>query len=504
MPEEKEPISKAECRLHELWGELRDLHAASALLEWDQETKMPPAGHRRRGEVLAMLAGQVHRGMTSPELIETLDSCAAAAEPGSLLAAQVRAARRETDMALKIPERLTRELAGARSVALGAWQEAYRNADFSLFAGSLEETVRLRREEAAALGNGKSPYDSLLDRYEPGATEVKVRSLTEDLVAELTPLLREVVECGSEIDESPALGHFAGGPQVEFGRQLSAAIGFDFNAGRLDLSAHPFCIGIHRDDVRMTYRYQEDDFRPFLFGILHECGHGFYEQGLPEAWHKTPLDDSASVGVHESQSRLWENHVGRSRGFWRWALPRLREVFPAMSASVDELLPTLHTVQPSLVRVDADEVSYHLHIAIRFEVESRLISGDLEVRDLPAAWDELYQRYLGVRPANATEGVLQDIHWAHGSFGYFPTYTLGSIMAAQLYAAAGRAIPDLEEGFAAGEFGPLLAWLRENVHQAGQRYLPEELIERATGAPLDPSELVTYLRRKTEAVYPIG
>ncbi len=502
MPETK---LKSEQRLYELWGELQDLHAAEALLEWDQETFLPEAAHARRGEVLATLAGLKHRALTSPELADVLDGCAAAAEPGSVLAAQVRAARRDVEHAVKIPERLTREIAAVRSVALNAWQEARRKADFSLFEGPLERMVRLRREQALALSDGGPAYDALLDVYEPGAHGAELGPLMKRLVRELTSLLRQVVESGVVIDESAARGHFPGEPQVGFGRRMAAAIGFDFDAGRLDESAHPFCIGIHRDDVRMTYRYQEDDFRPFFFGILHESGHGLYEQGLPEPWHKTPLDDSASTGVHESQSRLWENHVGRSPGFWRWALPRFREAFPqATAASVDDLWPTLHTIKPSLIRVDADEVSYHLHIAVRYDLEGRLIAGDLEVKDLPAAWDELYERYLGLRPADAAEGVLQDIHWAHGSLGYFPTYTLGSIMAAQLFAAAERDLGDLDEAFAAGDFAPLLAWLRERVHAPGLRYLPGELMERATGKAIDPSDLLAYLRKKTEAVYPIA
>lgn len=499
------PPSASEARLYELWGEIRDIYAAEGLLEWDQETLLPEAAHAQRGEVLATLAGLKHRALTSPELRDVVEACAAEAAPGSVFEAQVRVARREVDHAIKIPERLTREVAAARAVALKAWQEAYRKAEFPLFAGSLRKLLRLRREQAVALADGGRPYDALLDIYEPGTREAELRPLMERLVRELQPLLREVVSTGVVVDESAARGSFPGERQVAFGKGVAAAIGFDFAAGRLDPSTHPFCIGIHRNDVRMTYRFQEGDFRPFFFGVVHESGHGLYEQGLPECWHRTPLEDSASTGVHESQSRLWENHVGRSRGFWSWALPRYREAFPeAPSVSVEEIWPTLHVVKPSLVRVDADEVSYHLHIAVRFDLESRLMAGDLDVEDLPAAWDDLYERYLGLRPANAAEGVLQDIHWAHGSFGYFPTYTLGSMMAAQLFAAAGRELGDLEQAFAAGELRPLLAWLRENVHAHGSRYLPGELMERATGKAIDPGDLLAYLRRKTESVYPIG
>lgn len=495
----------AERRLYELWSEYHDLQAAESLLEWDQETYLPSGAHETRGEVLATVAALKHRCLVAPELGDVLAECAEQADEGSVLAAQVRAARREVDRAVKIPERLKREIAAARSAGLAAWQAARKASDFSLFAGPLATMIELRREEGAAVAVGGDPYDALLDRYEPGARGADLEPLFRRLVATLAPLVEAVAASGVTVDESIALGHFAGERQVELGRRVAAAAGYDFAAGRLDASTHPFCVRIHRRDVRMTYRFQEDDFRPCLFGILHECGHGLYEQGLPEAWHRTPVDDAVSLGVHESQSLLWENHVGRSRGFWRWLVPVFRETFPAAAVfDAEDLWPVLHTVKPSLIRVEADETTYNLHVAVRFELELALFHGELEVPDLPRAWNDRYERYLGIRPANDAEGVLQDVHWAQGSFGYFPTYTLGMLTAAQLAAAARRDLGDLDAAFAAGELRPLLGWLRRRLHGQGRLRPAGELIAGVTGRPLDSADFVAHLRRNAEAVYGVN
>ena len=472
----------AERRLYELWGEIRDLSAASDVLEWDQETNMPPAGVEARGKVVATLAGLKHRALTSPELRDVLDACGDAAAEGSALAAQVRCARHEVDRAAKVPRALTRAIAEAGVTGLEAWRRAREAADFSLFEAQLEHLVELKRRQAAAIEPDGNAYDALLHGFEPGVTEAELEPLFDELKRALIPLVRSIVASGAEVDETPAGGDFPGDQQRSFGRFLAETIGFDFDAGRLNESTHPFCVGINSSDVRMTWRYDAGDFRPAVFGVLHESGHGLYEQGLPAALERTPAGEAVSLGVHESQSRLWENHVGRSRGFWSWALPHYRQAFPgAPAAGVDRIWPLLHTVKPSLIRVEADEATYNLHIVARFELERMIFAGDLEVRDLSAAWDDLYQELLGIRPANVADGLLQDIHWSQGMFGYFPTYTLGTMAAAQLFAAAERALGDLEAAFAAGEFAPLLAWLRRNVHAHASRYQAPELIERATG-----------------------
>ncbi len=495
-------MENAEQRLYELWGEIRDLSGAGDLLEWDQEINMPATGVEARSKVVATLAGLTHRALTSPELRDVLDACAEAAPAGSALAAQVRCARHMVDRAAKVPRSLTRELAEAGVTGLEAWRKAREEADFGLFETQLAHMVELRRRQAAAIEPDGNAYDALLQGFEPGATEAQLVPLFDELKRALIPLVHSVVESGAEVDETPATGDFSGDQQGSFGRFLAETIGFDFGSGRLDLSTHPFCIGIDSGDVRMTWRYDAGDFRPAVFGVLHESGHGLYEQGLPPALRRTPAGEAVSLGVHESQSRLWENHVGRSRGFWAWALPHYREAFPgAPAAGIDQIWPLLHTVKPSLIRVEADEATYNLHIAVRFEIERALFAGDLEVRDLPAAWDDLYDQLLGIRPANVAEGLLQDIHWSQGMFGYFPTYTLGTMAAAQLFTAAERDLGDLEAAFATGEFSPLLAWLREHVHAHASRYQAPELIERATGKPLAADDLLAYLRSTAAEVY---
>lgn len=495
----------AQDTLLSLWAEIEDLGSASALLEWDQETQMPKKGQEGRGRALATLAGISHAKMTAPELSDALGACAEEAEPGSDLEALVRLARRDVARATRIPTALAKRMAEAQSRGLAAWQRARREDDFSLFAVELAELVAIKREIAGLLvdltptGN---PYDALLDEYEPGSTEAQLTPLFASLRAELAPLVKGVAESGVRVDETPAQGVFPEAAQLAFGRRVAEAMGFDFDAGRIDLAAHPFCTGFNPRDVRLTWRYQEDDFRPALYGIMHEAGHGLYEQGLPAAWERSPLGKAVSLGVHESQSRLWENLVGRSRAFWEWALPLFHEHFPdKKDVGIDDLWPALHTVTPSLIRVEADEATYNLHVCARFEIEAALFRGDLEVPDLPEAWDARYEDLLGIRAPSVADGVLQDIHWSMGAFGYFPTYTLGNLMNSQLFARAAKDLGDLDALFAAGDFRPLLTWLRDNVHGQGSRWSAGELIERATGEPLSPEPFLTYIRQTTEAVY---
>ena len=500
---ESMPLSKSEQRLYELWGAIRDLGSVQELLDWDQETHMPSRGAVSRSHVCGTVATLKHRAITDDELWDVIEACASEATEGSLLEAQARVARRDASRARKIPEDLAKAKAIARSRGTMAWQKARAAADFSLFQRELQELLDLAKEEAAALDPDGNPYDALMDRFEPGATEQELVPLFDHLVAELTPMVRAVTDSGQEVDESPVRGSFDVARQQELAKHAASAFGFDFEAGRLDTAVHPFCVGIAPDDVRLTWRWQEDDLRPALYGVLHEAGHGLYEQGLPADWHRTPLGNAVSLGVHESQSRLFENQVGRSRGFWTWLWPRFAELFPdqAAATSIDQIWPALHTVKPSLIRVEADEGTYNLHVAIRFQIERALFRGDLRIVDLPEAWNSAYEELLGTRPTDDSEGVLQDIHWSQAIFGYFPTYTLGTMTSAQLFEAAERDLGPLEEAFAEGEIRPLLGWMREHVHQHGRRYEAGELIERATGEPRSPAALLNYLRRKTEAVY---
>lgn len=499
---EESTEESAEQRLMELWGEIRDLRAAEDLLHWDQETCMPTGGLEARARAAATLAGIKHQKLTAAELSDTLERCEEEAPPGSDLEAQIRAARIEVIRAVRVSEGLTRALAKASSTGLAAWQEARAQKDFSRFEKELAELLNLRRQQAAAIDPQGQAYDVMIQEYEPDGRAAELAPLFDDLRRNLMPLVRTVAESGVKVNEGACRGDFPVAAQESFSRRMATAIGFDFRKGRLDATTHPFCVGIHRTDVRLTWRSQNDDFRPALFGILHEAGHGLYEQGLPESWSHTPLGTATSLGIHESQSLLWENHVGRSLGFWRFALPFYRKNFPlAPAVEAEELQRAQCTVQPSLIRVDADETTYNLHIALRFQLERALFAGDLTVAELPGAWDDLYEEFLGIRPRDAAEGVLQDIHWSQGMFGYFPTYTLGTLTAAQLFAAARRDLGDLEEAFAAGEFTPLLHWLRENVHRHGTRYTASELVTRATGRPLSADDLLAHLRRNVETVY---
>ena len=492
----------AKRRLYELWAEIRDLEAAGELLDWDEETQLPRRGHEARGRLSATLAAIRHRKLLDPELSEVLGTCAGLAEDDFELAAQVRRGRHEVNRAAGVPESLVKAISETRSTATQAWRRAREERDFGLLAPHLARLVDLKREQAAALAGDGPAYDGLIQEFEPGATEAQLTPLFRELETRLAPLVRAVRESGVTVDESPARGHFPPERQEAFGRQLATAVGFDFDRGRLDLSTHPFCMGLHPTDVRLTWRYQEDDFRPAVFGVLHETGHGLYEQGLPGTWDRTPLGTHVSLGIHESQSRLWENHVGRSRGFWRWALPRFRTAFPdADAVELEALWRALHTVRPSFIRVEADEATYNLHILVRFELERKLFSGELEVTELSAAWDDLYEKLLGIRPEDPTQGVLQDIHWPQGLFGYFPTYSLGTLAAAQLFEAAGDDLGDLEEAFSRGELAPLLDWMRERIHRHGARYPAPELIERATGRPLSTDSLMAHLESNATEVY---
>jgi carboxypeptidase Taq len=495
------PATPAAARLLELWAEYADVSSAAGLLGWDQEVFLPPRGQAGRGKVLATLAGIAHRALTSTELADAVAAAEEAAEPDSVDAAQAREARREMERARRVPEALEKAFAESRSAALVCWQQARKDKDFAAFLPTLERQVGLVRERADALrGEDGTRYDALLEEFEPGARVADLEPLFAHLRAELAPMVQSAADSGREVDESVAHGAFPADAQRGFVREVAAAIGFDFQAGRLDPAAHPFCSGFGAGDVRLTWRWYEDDFRPALFGVMHEAGHGLYEQGMPAAWHRTPLGRDAGLGIHESQSRLWENRVGRSRAFWDWVMPRFRAAYPGHAPDADALWKALHTCRPSPIRVEADEATYDLHILLRFAIERPLVEGGLEPADLPAAWAEQSAALLGFVPEDDAQGVLQDIHWAMGLFGYFPTYTLGNMYAAQLYEAADREL-GIDALAAAGDFGPLLDWLRVHVHRHGRSRPAAELVEAASGAPPSPEPLLEHLRANVAAVY---
>ncbi len=471
------------------------------VLEWDEQTVLPRGGVEHRSEQLALLAGLLHDRSTDPrigELLDAIEGSRLVADPESPAAVNVREIRRAYERERKLPRRLVAEWARVTALAQQAWADAREAGDFERFRPWLDRVLELAREEAEAVGYAQVPYDALLEDYEPGATTATIAALFAELRRELVALLERLDPPPRRPRRGVLQREFPVDRQRIFGETVAAAIGFDFERGRLDTSLHPFCTALGPADCRITARFGPREFAAGFFAVLHEVGHALYEQGLEPEHYGTPMGETASLGLHESQSRLWENLVGRSRSFWQHFFPRAREMFHEALRGVrlDAFVAALNQVTPSCVRVEADEVTYNLHILIRFELEQALLAGDLSTRDLPDAWREAYRCTLGVTPANDVEGCLQDGHWSEGLVGYFPTYTLGNLYAAQLFGAAQAALGDLDAQFAAGDFAPLLGWLREHVHRHGQRFRPAELLERATGARPDWRPLVALLRAK--------
>ena len=483
--------------------ELRTLASVSSVLGWDEQVNLPPQGAEHRAAQLGSLAAVVHSRATDESLGEAIAAAHADVAEDSAEAAVVREARRQYDRATKLPARLVRELSETTTLAQHAWVDARRDSDFAAFRPWLEKVVTLKREEADALrAEGQTRYDVLLDEYEPGMTAADVTSIFGPLSGRLAELVGRVRESGRTVDTTPLAGPYAIIGQRELSHRAARAIGFDFEAGRIDEAAHPFCSGFGPGDCRLTTRYDETFLSQGLYGTLHEAGHGLYEQGLPRDAFGTCLGDSASLGVHESQSRMWENAVGRSREFWTFLLPTVHELFePARQFTAEQFFLACGEVRPSLIRVEADEVTYNLHVLLRFEIERDLIDGDLAVADVPGVWNGRFRELFGIEVPDDARGCLQDVHWSAGLIGYFPTYTLGNLYAAQLWRAAGDAVGPLPPQIEAGQFGPLLNWTREQVHSHGHRYPAAELIERATGQALSAEPLLDSLAEKCNRIY---
>jgi len=494
-------MTDAYSKMLALWGEVSDVEGATAVLSWDQETYMPAKGATARGKILSTLAGVRHAKLNAPELRAAIDAALNEVEDGSVEHAQVLRAQKKVDEASCIPADLATAIAEAESNGLVAWQNARKESDFSLFESQLTELVKLNREKAAALDADSPAYDVMLNLYEEGVTESMLVPIFDELRGELAPLIKDANDA-APVDESCAMGNFSADAQRDFAMLIASRMGYDTEAGRLDKTTHPFCTTFGADDVRITWRWLDDDFRSGLSGVMHEAGHALYEQGFPSDWARTPLFDATGLGMHESQSRMWENMVGRSAGFWEWAMPHFRAAFPEQAhCSVEQMVKAQNTSRASLIRVEADEATYNLHVAVRFEIERKLFANQIEVSDLPELWDNTYHDLLGVQADNVAEGVLQDIHWAMGAFGYFPTYSLGNIICAQLYKAAEDELGDLQTSFAKGEFGELLGWLRSNVHQHGRRYSTFELLKMATGEELSAKPLLKHLKERVSSAY---
>lgn len=487
----------------ELLAHMREaslLSGTSALLAWDQETYMPAGAGERRAEQMALMAKLAHERATDARIGDWLTASEASADDAER--ACVRELRRDHERATRLPASLVTELAATESRAQQAWAAARGASDFAQFQPWLEKIVALQRQKADCLKQGgQSRWDALADLYEPGMRAADLRELFGPLRTRLVAL-RQRLDAGTRPDPTFRDRCIDEGRQEAFVREVVTVMGFDFSRGRIDRSAHPFCTSTG-GDVRLTTRFHKDNVLDALGSTMHEGGHGLYEQGLPTAQFGNPLGEAVSLGIHESQSRLWENHVGRSEAFWQWCWPvaqrHLGDACDGQDAGSVYRLSNL--VTPDLIRVEADEATYDLHVMVRFELETDLIDGAIEVGDVPARWNELYADYLGVDVPDDARGCLQDVHWSCGLFGYFPTYTLGNLYAAQFAAAAGRALGDLDGMLAAGEFGPLRQWLRSNVHEHGRRYSPAELCERATGAPLSSEPFLDYLEQKLVHAY---
>lgn len=475
------------------------VNSAVETLAWDERTMLPERGGAYRAEQMTYLAGLVHRRRTDPRVGEWLDALAAsesAADSHSDAGATIRNLRREYDKQRKLPQRLVEALTRATVLGQQSWVAARKADRFADFVPQLAEIMKLSREKADALGFKECRYDALLDEYEPHAATSEVARVLAGLRDELVPLVEAIVGSRKKPDLAILKRHFPRAAQEKFGTDAAARIGFDFSRGRLDVTSHPFCTTLGPDDCRITTRYDERFFPSAFFGILHEAGHGIYEQGLRGEWFGLPPGEAVSLGIHESQSRMWENLVGRGLPFWRHFYPAAQAAFPQALGDVplDAFHFAINNVEPSLIRVEADEATYNLHILVRFELEQALVNDDLPIADLPGAWNEKYRSYLGIAPPSDAAGVLQDIHWSAGLVGYFPTYALGNLYAAQFFDQAERDIGPLGEQFAGGDFRPLREWLREKIHRHGKCYTAAELVQHVTGKPLSHDALMCRLR----------
>ncbi len=487
-------------------AEITNVNQATALLGWDQQTNMPSGGAVARAEQLATLSTISHEMLTSDEtarLIENAQKDIESLDEASDEAAMVRMAKRDYDLATKLPSEFVAELTRTATLGHEVWVKARAENNFEHFRLTLEKVVALCQQQAEYLGYEDHIYDALLDLYEPGATTAAVDTIFTNLREDLVPFVSAIFENKDKVSDEPLHRQFPIEKQREFGLMVAQKIGFDMQRGRQDEAVHPFCTSFSRDDVRITTRFEDDFLSPALFGTIHETGHAMYEQGLNPDFERTPLGSAVSLGIHESQSRLWENVVGRSLGFWQHFYPQLKSTFAGIldDVSLDDFYKAMNRVQPSLIRVEADEVTYCLHIILRFELEQDLITGAVAVKDLPEAWNAKMESYLGITPPTDALGVLQDVHWSGAAIGYFSTYALGTLLSAQLYEAALKDHPEIPDNIQQGKFSTLLGWMNKNIHIHGRKYMPDELVKRATGASLSHQAFMRYLKAKFGPIY---
>lgn len=480
-----------------------------AVLDYDKQCFMPPKGSPYRAAQASLLAGLAHEKFTDPkigELLSQLEGSELTKDPESVEAVNIRETHRLYDKETKLPRELVEEISKVTSLAHHEWVKARKDSNFKHFQPWLEKVVALSLKKAEAYGYTGEPYNALLDNYEPGATVDDIVRVFENLRKELVPLVAKIKEAPKRPDVSIIERSYNPDLQKIFGEMVAASLGFDFEAGRLDVTAHPFTNGLGPGDTRITTRYNPNRLNDALYGTMHETGHALYEMGIEkEKYGGTPMGESTSLGIHESQSRMWENQVGRSKEFWVYYLPVAKRIFreALKGVELDDIYGAVNFVTPSYIRVEADEATYNLHILLRFELERELLKGNLKVADLPGTWNERFKKYFGIEVDNDANGCLQDVHWSSGYFGYFPTYTLGNLYSAMFFNQAKKEMPDMLEQFKQGNFLGLREWLRENIHKHGQRYRANDLCKKVTGQPLSHKPLMEYMYKKFGEIYGI-
>jgi carboxypeptidase Taq len=492
-------------QLKERLGEVSDLQHAASVLGWDQQVNMPPMGNEARGQQLATLSKIAQEKFTSDEvgrLIEDLKQEFAGAAPDSDETALIRVTARDYDKARRVPPAFIQEQAIVSSKAFEAWVEARSKSDFSIFQPHLEKVVEMVQRYISFFPPAEHPYDTLLDDYEPGMKTADVKSIFDGLRPKQVRLIKAIAE-SKQVKDQFLFKKYNEKKLVDFGVKVVTQFGYDWRRGRQDKAAHPFETSFSVNDVRITTRYELDNPLATLFSTMHESGHAMYEQGINPAFERTPLSGGTSLAVHESQSRMWENLVGRSLPFWEHFYPELKELFPAQleGVSLKAFYKAINKVQPSLIRVNADEATYNMHIMLRLELEIAMVEGTIAVKDLPEIWNAKMDEYLGIVPPDDARGVLQDIHWSGGSIGYFSTYALGNLISAQLWEQIRKDIRNLDDQIRKGDFSELLGWLRTNIHQYGHKFEPQTLVEKVTGSRITPEPYLRYLTKKYNEVY---
>jgi carboxypeptidase Taq len=486
--------------------EINDLNKALSLLSWDKEVNMPPGGITGRVQQMTTLSRLIHQMTTSAEMGDLIEGAAAelnSADYDSNEASLIRELRRSYEDATKLPEEFVVRVTEVSGQAHGFWVKARASNEFAVFQPWLEQIVELCQEQAELYGYEDEKYDALLDKYERAMKTAEVRAIFDAVKAALVPLREAIEERGTAVNDSFLHQHYEIDKQQQFARYIATAIGYDFSRGHLGTVVHPFATSFSRDDARITTRWNPDFLNPALFGTLHESGHAMYEQGTHPDLARTPLARGTSLGIHESQSRMMENMVGRNRGFWQTHFPVLQAMFPEQlhQHSAEDFYRAINKTMPSFIRVEADELTYNFHIILRFELEQAMLNGDLLAKDLPTAWNDKFQALLGIIPPTDTQGCLQDVHWSRVYFGYFPTYALGNLYAAQLFETAVAQTPAITEELNQGKTTSLVTWMRQNIHQHGKKYTPRELILRATGQPLSHEPFMRYVTQKFSDIY---